>query len=86
MTDHIDQLLREIEELRDRLHAAEADAAEWRDVAADQACSGRTMSCSFCYQTAKERDAAIKERDEARAMMVTLCHKVAEAALKDDPE
>lgn len=51
MTDHIDQLLHLIQQLRDRLHAAEADAAEWR-----KACSGRTMSCSWCNDTAKKHD------------------------------
>lgn len=35
--DRIDELLREIEELRDAL-------------------KGRTVSCSFCNQTSKERD------------------------------
>jgi len=41
------------------------------------ALTGRTVSCDFCNQAARERD-------EARAMMVTLCHKVAEAAAKEN--
>ena len=55
MTDHIDQLLHLIEQLRDRLHAAEADAAEWK-----QACSGRTVSCSMCNDTAKKHDELVQ--------------------------
>lgn len=54
MSDHIDQLLRLIEQLRDRLHAAEADAAEWK-----QACSGRTVSCLECEHLVRERDELI---------------------------
>lgn len=41
-----------------------------------QALTGRTVSCDFCAQAAKERD-------EARAMMVTLCHKVAAASIEE---
>lgn len=55
MTDHIDQLLHLIQQLRDGLHAAEAEAAEWK-----QACSGRTMSCSWCNDTAKKHDELVK--------------------------
>lgn len=55
MTDHIDQLLHLIQQLRDRLHAVEADAAEWK-----QACSGRTVSCSMCNYTAKQREELIE--------------------------
>ena len=54
MTDHIDQLLHLIQQLRDRLHAAEADAAEWK-----QACSGRTVSCGQCEHLVQERDELI---------------------------
>jgi len=54
MTDHIDQLLHLIQQLRDGLHAAEADAAEWK-----QACSGRTVSCSNCDHLVGERDELI---------------------------
>jgi len=49
MTDHIDQLLHLIEQLRDRLQASEADAAEWK-----QACSGRTVSCGQCNELARQ--------------------------------
>lgn len=52
--------------------------------------TGRTMSCVFCNNSAKERDEAIKERDEVRAMMVTLRHRVVNAATREtqdgDPE
>lgn len=44
-----------------------------------QALTGRTVSCGSC-------NAMAKERDEARAMMVTLCHKVAAAALSEEKE
>ena len=64
MSDQVDELLREIEELRNAL-------------------KGRTVSCDFCNNSAKERDEAIRERDEARAMMVTLCHKVVDAATRE---
>lgn len=51
-----------------------------------QALTGRTMSCAWCNDTAKQRDEAIKERDEARAMMVKLCHKVADAAISEQAQ
>lgn len=72
-----------------------------------QALTGRTVSCVFCNDSAKELDkarediegleydleVACKERDlariawrEARAMMVTLCHKVVAAALSEEKE
>lgn len=55
MTDHIDQLLHLIEQLRDRLQASEADAAEWK-----QACSGRTVSCGQCNELAKRHDELVE--------------------------
>lgn len=51
-----------------------------------QALTGRTVSCDFCNNSAKERDEAIKERDDVRAMMVTLCHKVVAAALSEQAD
>jgi regulator of replication initiation timing len=65
-----------------------------------QALTGRTVSCHACNQSAMERDMLrenihealeeikelTKERDEARAMMVTLCHKVVAAALSEEKE
>lgn len=58
MSDQVDELLREIEELRNAL-------------------KGRTMSCVFCNNTAKERDEAIKERDEMMDVMIALYGKLA---------
>lgn len=49
-----------------------------------QALTGRTMSCAWCNDTAKQRDEAIRERDEVRAMMVTLCHRVVDAATREE--
>lgn len=65
-----------------------------------QALTGRTVSCHACNQSAMERDMLrenihealkeikelTKERDEARAMMVTLCHKVVAAALSEEED
>lgn len=45
--------------------------------------AGRTMSCVWCNDTAKQRDEAIREREEVRAMMVTLCHRVVNAAISE---
>jgi len=64
MSDQVDKLLREIQELRNAL-------------------KGRTVSCVFCNNTAKERDEAIREREEIRAMMVTLCHRVVNDATRE---
>lgn len=52
----------------------------------EYALTGRTMSCAWCNDTAKQRDEAIRERDEARAMMVKLCHKVADAAISEQAQ
>jgi len=65
-----------------------------------QALTGRTVSCHACNQSAMERDMLrenihealeeikelTKERDDVRAMMVTLCHKVVAAALSEEKE
>jgi len=44
-----------------------------------QALTGRTVSCDFCNQAAKERDEAIKECDEINDVMLALYHKLAAA-------
>jgi len=67
MSNQVDKLLREIEELRNAL-------------------KGRTMSCVFCNNSAKERDEAIREREEVRAMMVTLCHRVVNASISEQEQ
>lgn len=42
-----------------------------------QALTGRTVSCSFCNQAAKERDEAIKELDDVSDVMIALYRKLA---------
>ena len=65
-----------------------------------QALTGRTVSCHACNQSALERDMLrenihealeeikelTRERDDVRAMMVTLCHKVVAAALSEEKD
>lgn len=74
-----DQLVSEIAKLSEwnATHVEENDKLKLEIAELKQALTGRTVSCDFCNQAAKERD-------EARAMMVTLCHKVAEAAVEEN--
>jgi regulator of replication initiation timing len=64
-------------------HIEENDKLKLEIAELEQDLTGRTMSCVFCNNTAKERDEAIREREEVRAMMVTLCHRVVDADTRE---
>lgn len=67
-------------------HIEENDKLKLKIAELEQDLTGRTMSCVFCNNSAKERDEAIRERDEVRAMMVKLCHMVADDAISEQAQ
>lgn len=67
-------------------HIEENDKLKLEIAELEQALTGRTMSCVWCNDTAKQRDEAIREREEIRAMMVTLCHRVVNASISEEKD